>query len=80
MIYPKVILKMFDIPKEVIHVVFFHVKTKVFAHIFKRTTHFLVHIIQFYKLASSIGFETMAFVKEKEMLKKKYSTGIFLSL
>lgn len=57
--YLKAVLKYFDVPKEILHVVFLHVKTIVFAHIFKQTIHLIVHIVQYFKLAFSITYKTV---------------------
>lgn len=64
--YLKAVLKYFDVAKEILHVVFFLVKTIVFAHIFKQTIHFIVHIVQYFKLVFSITYKTVTLSRKRQ--------------
>lgn len=64
--YLKAVLKYFDVAKEILHVVFLLVKTIVFAHIFKQTIHFIVHIVQYFKLVFSITYKTVTSSRKRQ--------------
>ena len=60
LLYLKAVLEYSDVTKEIFHGVFLHIKTKVFAHVLKQTTHLLVHVIHDLKLSLGIVYKTVA--------------------